>query len=139
MDDREQHVLLPQAVGRFMFVVCCVCVEIILLLSAIYKDISRKFKYRHNTEFRLLTDLKTEEEERIESPRKTNKSSIEKGGHRARPRRNPDDWLRAHGQTLSFVETDCGVAISMSPSKKNKKGTDRITILYLFVCGHLTA
>jgi hypothetical protein len=112
-------------------------VILICFFPAILADINRKFKYRHNTEFRLLNDLKVIEGEQdvVESPRR--KKIVSFSGEKAartrlgRPCRVHEDWLRSNGKTLSFVDNDGVVSLSMSPPKQNYKGDG---ILYMFLC-----
>ncbi len=106
-----------------------------ICLAAILTDINKKFKYRHNTEFRLLNELKLGEEDEIESPRRVLLTTIS-GSKRGRPNCEHEDWLKQHGKTLSFVDSNDGgdaMSKSISPPRNSLKGDVSCMSVSVFV------
>ncbi len=125
----EKMFVIPQAKGYEV-----ISPHLILyhnIFAAILIDINKKFKYRHNTEYRLLNELRLGEDVEIESPRRLLLTSISRNC-RGRPHKEHEDWLRSHGKTLSFTDHDGrggeGVAVSISPPRLFRKG-DRIALI----------
>ncbi len=81
-----------------------------------------------------MNDLKCHEadslecDDIVESPRRKiisfsgEKSSRPHFGRRGRPSKVHEDWLRSNGKTLSFVDNEGVVTLTMSPPKQTEKG-----------------
>jgi hypothetical protein len=93
----------------------------------------------------LLNELKLGEDDDLESPRRICMSGAS-GHKRGRPNGEHEDWLKTHGQTLSFVENEGvgGISVSISPPVNKQKGgrllfvVEYILLRLLFVCCQYT-